>query len=295
MASETTDVVVVAPTQTAPHSGSYLEWGAIFGGATLSAAITTLLTTFGSAIGLSLVSFEPSRSTGLTALAIAGALWALWVSVMASAAGGYLAGRMRRPAADASQHERHVRDGSHGLVVWAVGALLIAGLAASSVAGLAKTAASGAAAVTSAAGTALSQQPDPLSVAADTVTRSTGTAPVTQAERDEASRILVRSLASGQLDPADRSYIASRMAARMNIAQPEAEKRIDDAVARLNQAKESAKQAAERARKVGVLSAFLTAAALLVGAAAAWMAAQLGGKHRDEELDLSALWGRRGA
>lgn len=293
MASETTDVVVVAPSQPARQSGSYLEWGAIFGGAALSAAITTLLTTFGSAIGLSLVSFEPSRSTGLTALAIAGALWALWVSVTASAAGGYLAGRMRRPAADASQHERHVRDGSHGLVVWAVGALLIAGLAASSVAGLVRTAATGAAAVTSAAGAALSQQPDPLAIAADAVTRSTGTAPATQAERDEASRILVRSLASSQLDQTDRSYVASRMAARMNIAQPEAEKQIDDAFARLSQAKETAKQAAERARKVGVLSAFLTAAALLVGAAAAWMAAQLGGKHRDEELDLSALWGPR--
>lgn len=292
MATET-DVVVVAPTPSAPRSGSYLEWSAIFGGAVLAAAITTLFTTFGSAIGLSLVSFEPSRSTGVTVLAIAGALWALWVSVTASAAGGYLAGRMRRPAADASLHERHVRDGSHGLVVWAVGALLIAGLAASSVAGLTRTAATGVAAATTAAGAALGQQPDPLATAADTLTRSAGTEPVTQAERDEASRILVRSLASGQLDQADRSYIASRMAARMNIAQPEAEKRIDDALARLNQAKEAAKQAAERARKIGVLSAFLTAAALLVGAAAAWMAAQLGGKHRDEELDLTTLWGPR--
>lgn len=293
MPGETTDVVVVAPTAPAQRSGSYLEWSAIFGGAALAAAITTLLTTFGSAIGLSLVSVEPSRSTGLTALAIAGALWILWVTVTASAAGGYLAGRMRRPAADASQHERHVRDGAHGLVVWAVGALLVAALAASSAASLARTAATGVAAATTAASTALGQQPDPMATAVDTLTRATGTEPVTQVEREEASRILVRSLASGQLDQTDRSYIASRMAARMNIAQPEAEKRIDDAFARLNQAKETAKQAAERARKIGVLSAFLTAAALLVGAAAAWMAAQLGGKHRDEELDLSALLGPR--
>jgi len=293
MAPETTDVVVVAPSGPAPRSGSYLEWGSILGGAVLSVAITTLLTTFGSAIGLSLVSFEPSRSTGLTALAIAGALWVLWVTVTASAAGGYLAGRMRRPAPDASQHERHVRDGSHGLIVWAVGALLVAGLAASSVAGLARTAAAGAASATTAASAALSQQPDPMATAVDMLTRATGTEPVTQAERDEASRIMVRSLASGQLDPGDRSYVASRMAARMSIPQPEAEKRIDDAFARLNQAKETAKQAAERARKVGIISAFLTAAALLVGAATSWMAAQLGGKHRDEELDLTALLGPR--
>jgi hypothetical protein len=80
-----------------------------------------------------------------------------------------------------------------------------------------------------------------MATAVDMLTRATGTEPVTQAERDEASRILVRSLANGQLDQGDRSYVASRMAARMNIAQPEAEKRIDDA--RLNQAKETAKQA----------------------------------------------------
>lgn len=293
MASETTDVVVVAPTGTAPASGSYLEWSAIFGGAALSAAITTLLTTFGSAIGLSLVSFEPSRSTGLTALAIAGALWALWVAVTAAAAGGYLAGRMRRPAADASLHERHVRDGAHGLVVWAVGALLVAALAASSISSVVKTAGTGAATAATAAGQALGQQPDPMATAVDMLTRASGAEPATQAERDEASRILLRSLAAGQLDPADRSYVASRMAARMNIAQPEAEKRIDDAFARLGQAKETARQAAERARKIGVLSAFLTAAALLVGAAASWLAAQLGGRHRDEELDLTALLGPR--
>lgn len=293
MPAETTDLVVVAPSGSASHPESYLEWGAIFGGAALSAAITTLFTTFGSAIGLSLVSFESSRSTGLTALAIGGALWVLWVTVTASAAGGYLAGRMRRPAADASQHERHVRDGSHGLIVWAVGALLVAALAASSAVGLARTAAAGVASATSAASAAFSQQPDPMATATDMLTRATGTEPVTQAERDEASRILVRSLANGQLDQGDRSYVAARMAARMNIAQPEAEKRIDETFIRLSQAKETAKQAAERARKIGIISAFLTAAALLVGAATAWMAAQLGGKHRDEELDLTALLGPR--
>lgn len=72
----------------------------------------------------------------------------------------------------------------------------------------------------------------------------------------------------------------------MNIPQAEAEKRIDDAYARLNQAKETAKQAAEKARRTGIIVAFLTAAVLLVGAAAAYLAAMLGGRHRDEEIDL---------
>ncbi|CAN5342501.1 hypothetical protein BH10PSE8_BH10PSE8_16140 [soil metagenome] len=288
MSLGSTDVVVVTPPGSDAASGSYLEWSPIFGGAVLSAAISTIMAAFGSAIGLSLVSAETSRSTSMIALAIAAALWALWVTVSACGAGGYLAGRMRKPLAESSSHERGIRDGAHGLVVWAVGALLVAFIASSSIMGVAKTAATGAAAVAGGAGTLISQQADPLASALDGVMRSNGATPVTQGEREEASRILVRSLSSGSLEASDREYIASRMATRMNIPQAEAEKRIDDAFTRLNQAKESAKQAAEKARKTGVILAFLTASVLLVGAAAAYLAAMLGGRHRDEEIDFFA-------
>lgn len=286
MSLGSTDVVVVSPPGSEAASGSYLEWSPIFGGAVLSAAISTIMAAFGSAIGLSLVSAETSRSTSMVALAVAAALWALWVTVSACGAGGYLAGRMRKPLAESSSHERGVRDGAHGLVVWAVGALLVAFITSSSLIGAAKTAATGAAAVAGGAGTLISQQADPLASALDGIMRSNGTAPVAQGEREEASRILVRSLANGSLDASDRQYVASRIATRMNIPQADAEKRIDDAYAQLNQAKETAKQAAEKARKTAVIVAFLTAAVLLVGAAAAYLAAMLGGRHRDDEIDL---------
>lgn len=288
MSLGSTDVVVVTPPGSDAASGSYLEWSPILGGAVLSAAISTIMAAFGSAIGLSLVSADTSRSTSMIALAVAAALWALWVTVSACGAGGYLAGRMRKPLGGASSHERGIRDGAHGLVVWAVGALLVAFIASSSIMGVARTAATGAAAVAGGAGTLISQQADPLASALDGVMRSNGATPVTQGEREEASRILVRSLSSGSLEASDREYIASRMATRMNIPQAEAEKRIDDAFTRLNQAKESAKQAAEKARKTGVILAFLTASVLLVGAAAAYLAAMLGGRHRDEEIDFFA-------
>lgn len=291
MTMDTTDVVVVAPST--GNRSSYLDWSPIIGGAVIAAAITTIMAAFGSAIGLSMVSADTSRSSGLTALAIAGGIWALWVTISACAAGGYLAGRMRRPTLDATDHERHVRDGAHGLVVWAAGALLVAMLTSSVLTGAAKTAATGVTAAATGAGALISQQADPLGSAVDSVMRSTGSAPVSAGEREEASRILSRSLASGALDPADRTYIANRVAARANVSQQDAEKRIDDAYAKLNQAKETAKQAAERARRMGVITAFLTAAALLAGAAAAWFAAVLGGKHRDEEIDLTALFGSR--
>jgi hypothetical protein len=57
-----------------------------------------------------------------------------------------------------------------------------------------------------------------------------------------------------------------------------------DAEQRVNQVIASTKEAADKARKVGIVAAFLTAASLLAGLAAAWTGARLGGTHRDEGL-----------
>jgi hypothetical protein len=50
---------------------------------------------------------------------------------------------------------------------------------------------------------------------------------------------------------------------------------------------------AEMARKLTVISAFITAASLLAGAAAAFFAAGLGGKHRDQNTQLAFFVIRR--
>lgn len=294
MSMGTSDVVVVTPpASAAASSGSYLEWGSIIGGGVLSAAITMVMAAFGSALGLSLVSAETGRSSSLALVTIAGGLWLIWITVSACFAGGYLAGRMRRPVQDVRTHERDVRDGAHGLLVWAVGALLVTMVASSSLFGVAKTAASGASAAATGAASLLNQQADPLASTLDSVMRNTGATPPTAEERAEASRILIGGMASGSLEAADRDYLASRVAARMNIPQPEAQARIDAAFTKLQQAKETAKQAAEKARKSAIITAFLTAAVLLLGAATAWFAAQMGGRHRDEDSDLDGFFSRR--
>lgn len=276
--------VVVAPVSVDRSTHSYVQWGPIIGGAVIATAISTIMTVFGSAIGLSMVSADFERSSSATAFAVAGALWALWITVSCCMAGGYLAGRMRQPSFDSTRDERKVRDASHGLLVWATGALLITIVATSSLFGAAKTAASGVAAAGSGAASLISQNVDPLASALDNVMRTSGQPPVSAQERDEASRIFIGALKNGKIEQADRDYLADRLAARANISQQDAQKRVDDVFARLSQAKETAKQAAERARKMAVLSAFLTAAALLVGAAAAAWAATLGGEHRDQHL-----------
>ena len=283
-----TDVVVAPVTVNKPTTG-YVQWGAIFAGAIIATAISTILTVFGSALGLSLVSADFSRSSSGTALAIALALWTLWVTVSASMAGGYLAGRMTQPVLDSTADERKVRDGAHGLVVWATGTLLVVFLTTSSLFGAARTAANGIASAGSGVVSLVSSQADQMGLALDNVTRASGQAPVTAEERDQASRIFVNALANGRLEQGDRDYLASRLAARANISEQDAQKRIDDAYAKLNQAKETAKQAAEKARKIAILAAFLTAAGLLVSGAAAWWAAGMGGQHRDEEMTRNPL------
>jgi len=93
--------------------------------------------------------------------------------------------------------------------------------------------------------------------------------------RAEAARIVASGIGRGEVQPADRAYLAQLVAARTGVPQAEAEQRVNQSIA-------NAKIAADRARKAGILAAFLAAASLLAGCAAAWTAARIGGMHRDQ-------------
>jgi len=118
---------------------SYIEWGVIFAGAFVACAISTVLIQFGAAVGLTQITNELSTDANITPGGVLGVgIWLLWVQILSSLAGGYLAGRMRMPIAGASEHERDMRDGVHGLLVWATAtlAVVLAASAAASVAAL---------------------------------------------------------------------------------------------------------------------------------------------------------------
>lgn len=102
---------------------SYVEWSAVLAGATLACAVSLVLLQFGNALGLSIARFQHDDSITSAKLLTVG-LWLLWVQLMASMSGGYLAGRMRAPWAQASEHESEMRDGAHGLLVWATSTLV---------------------------------------------------------------------------------------------------------------------------------------------------------------------------
>lgn len=273
---------------------SAVDWAAIIAGGLFAVAISFILLTFGSAIGLSLTSPYEGEGRSLAFLGVASGLWVVWVQVSSFIAGAYLAGRLRRRLPDASAHEVEVRDGSHGLLVWALGVLVGAMFAASVATGVANTAASAVSTATQAVGSGvaqLAQNANPLAYSVDTLFRTSNPqAPENAADSaEQAARILARSAAQGSISSEDKSYLAQLIAARTGLAQPEAEQRIDQVMATIKTAAEEAKAAADKVRRATVIVAFITAASLVVSAAAAWWAAGMGGRHRDEGTDFSHL------
>ena len=310
----------------------YVDWGAILAGAILASAISFVLFTFGTGIGLSITSPYPGESVRPTTFAIALGLWVLWVSVSSFIAGAYLTGRLRRRIGDASAHEVEVRDAAHGLLVWAVSVLLgafIAAWAASKTADVAAGAATGASA---AAAQQVAEGTDPASYWTDVLFRpaaATGAgaaAGETTAPAPDTTGAAGTTTTTGQSATAPATVPASppatagnasaeqsRQAAARILSSRITKGRLPDddrayltrivmdntgmseaeAAARVDAAVLSVYDATEKARKFGIIVTFLTAASLAIGAAASWWAAILGGNHRDQAVDFGHIFGRR--
>ena len=285
----------------APRPDSYVEWGAIFAGAVGAAALSFLLLTFGSSIGLTAVSPWPNSGLSVKTVAIIAALWVVIVQVGSFAAGGYVAGRLRAPVSATPGPERHFRDGAHGFLVWGLGTLIgVAALVVTSGAVL-RTGADVASNVAGAAAQGLASSAmasGPSQLGVDLLLRSDPAAPTpptaTTAELNgELNRLLVRNLETDALAPADRDYLSALIAKRTGLPAPEAQKRVDDAYAAAKQAQTKAREAADAARRGGALAGFLAAASLLISLVAATAGAGLGGRHRDENSSATMFGGSR--
>lgn len=285
---------------------SYVDWAAVIAGIVLASAISLLLLTFGSAVGLSFTNFRSFGNTSPIWAGIAAVSWLLWVQISSFMAGGYLTGRMRRRFHDATEHESDVRDGAHGLLVWsgalvvgaiiAVGGIGAAATAVGNVVGTATTAASnvaqGAAANPNAANAL-----DPNAYFVDELFRlpAGGTAPqgVNMADvRGEAGRIIAAGAVSGSVPDADKTYLTQLVSQSTGLPQDQAQTRVNDTLKAVDDAKAKAAEVAESARKTTVIAAFITAASLLVSAVGAYWAAMKGGRHRDDGTVFADVFGR---
>ena len=105
------------PVGVAPgEARSPLSWSAAIAGALAATAVTFIIVTLGSGIGLSFAS--PYGGPSVTSMTIAAAVWLVMAETMGFATGGYLAGRLRSPAYDGVVGEITFRDVAQGLLVW---------------------------------------------------------------------------------------------------------------------------------------------------------------------------------
>jgi hypothetical protein len=296
------DAISNAPEELAiPESGaSAVSWGAIIAGAVVASALSLALLMLGAGIGLVSVSPWSNNNVSVTTFGILAAAWFIAVQLFASGVGGYLAGRLRTRWVSVHTDEVYFRDTAHGLIVWGVGAIVTAWLltsgAASVLSGAARaggsaleaagTAAGGSAA--QAAGQAASSEASSTAYFTDMLFRADhpDTSGDPAAARAEVGRILVTDALSGEMPAADKAYVAQLVAARTGLSQADADKRVSEVVEQAKNAKDkavdTAKAAADAARKTGVYVALWAFISLLIGAFSASFMATVGGRVRDD-------------
>lgn len=291
--------VVVAPE--ADEKASYVDWPAIIAGIVLASAISLVLLTFGSALGLSFINFRAASDVLPLWVAIAAAIWLLWVQVSSFMAGAYLTGRLRKRHLDATEHESDVRDGAHGLIVWAGGLVVGAIIATGGISALVSAVGSTAATLTTAASNVADDAAgmiDPNAYFVDTLFRpapdAAAPAPAadTSTQRAEAGRIIAQGAVAGSVSDTDKAYLGQLVSQTTGMPADQANARVGEVMTAIDTAKTEAARVAENARRTGVLAAFLTAASLLVSGAAAFWAAQQGGNHRDKGTAFPEIFRR---
>jgi hypothetical protein len=312
-----TRAMIGSVTDSGRSNSSAVSWGAVAAGAAAAASLSLILLILGVGLGLSSVSPWARDGVSATTFGVSTILWLTLTQLLASAMGGYLAGRLRTKWTEVHADEVYFRDTAHGFLAWAVASLATAALltsvigsilgggvqvGASAIGGVANTAGSamGGTAPTSrmAQGSdggpmgyfidSLFRRDAAAATIAGTAVSPTGMDNVERASsRDaaEVSRIFMNVSRSEPLPLEDVRYVAQIVAQRTGQSQQEAERRVTDvyakAQAKVRDAEVSAREAADKARKASAYSALWLFVSLLIGAFVASLAATFGGRRRD--------------
>ena len=340
MATTVIDPITQVGMAAARPPPSAVSWGAILAGGAAAAAMSLLLMILGTGLGFAVISPWSSEGLSATAFGVSTIIWITFMQLVASAVGGYLAGRLRAKWADTARDEVYFRDTAHGFLAWCVASLGTAALLASVVGAIVSGGVqAGASAIGSAASTAagagtgavaaLSANPNgapgatgqqganagagagnPLGYFVDSLFRSnvsSAGAPgsgqaqpnssnqegpgASQAQRNasdtaEVVRIYANAIRTGSLPDDDARYVAGMIAQRTNLSQNEAEQRVRDSFAKVQQTirdtEDSARKAADDARKATAYASLWLVVSMLVGAFVASLMATYGGRLRDE-------------
>src|SRR5215203_1687376 len=240
---------------------SPVSWAPVIAGAITAAALALVLHSFAIAIGLGVSSTAPTWRDASIALFVLSGVYLIAVALASYGLGGYVAGTLRSKFDGVDTEEMEIRDGIHGLLVWALATLLTVALVAVGALGISRLAAPSG----GEAGPASSVAGENI-IAYDIDKLFRGDRKGTESDitirRAEAARILLTSSGHAGVQPEDRSYLARLVSTHTGLAGPDVEKRVDVAIT-------SARQNIRRARASTVILAFMAGAAALIGAVAA--------------------------
>jgi hypothetical protein len=321
--------IEVLQTNTVMGGMSAFSWGAAAGGAIAATAMSFILISLGSGIGL-LAASPYSSGPSLTTLTIAGAVWIVLSQTWGHAVGGYLAGRLRTFASADPPDEADFRDGAHGFVAWAMGVLLTLVMVAT--VGMFSVGLSGHVASTLGAGATVAagqqtrggdqtayytdalfrtaprqQTGSPASGGGAQTTSPSGPTAMPTPQGETPPTMQAQQPTAPAADAQARSEVGRIMATGMASGQLSDDDRAylgrvvgartglppEEANRRVQEvetrARIAAKEAGDKAAKAASMLSFWTFMSLLMGAAAAVIGGVVGGNHRDENLGLSRL------
>ena len=264
-----------------------MAWGPVLGGAFAALAMTLLLLTLGSGVGLSSTSAWSNSGVAATTFTIGAAIWLIIVQWLSSAFGGYLTGRLRTKWANMHTDEVFFRDTAHGFLAWAVATVvsvaLVASAATSVVGGAARTAGNAATAAASDAGQGAAQSAaDPSGYYVDALFRADKPGANDPDAKAEAGRILLMGARNGTIPDGDKAYLGQLVAARTGLPEDAAVKRVNDVLGQVQTAEIKLREVADQTRKATAQGSFFLFFSMLIGAFIASVAGALGGRQRDE-------------
>lgn len=285
-----------------------VSWRAVIAGAVAACALSFILFTLGTGLGLTSVS--PWRYEGVEAstLAISAVLWVIFTQLAASGIGGYMAGRLRARWTHLRDHEVYFRDTAHGLLAWGLSTLIMAALMGAVLTGAVDRAASVAGTTATVASTAMgnSDNQNASGYWIDALLRTDApaasgqvlvSAPVVDPASDnivhaQAGRVLAHALQTGTLSQDDSRFLAQLVSQRTGLSQAAAQARVDtvfgNAKKSLQDAATAVKQHADDARKATAYVALWMVVAMLAGAFIAALLATYGGRQRDASVVTDA-------
>jgi hypothetical protein len=261
-----------------------MSWSAILAGVVIALIVQMLLSMLGFGLGLAAMDPAGGGSPTATTSSMTAGVWWIVSGIIASAAGGYVAGR----ACGATQLTVGLL---HGLTSWAAATLVIVYLLTTVVGGLVGGALSTVTSALSGAGSSIAtgvqsvapaaaNVPDPFGKIENGI-RSASGGEDPAALRDKAI-YAVKAVMTG--DPAQqeqaKTTAAEALAKAQNIPVDQARTQIDRYQAEFkqtaDQARQQATQAADTAAKAGSVGALVAFFALVLGAVAAAVAGRMG-------------------